>query len=67
MRRALADPEFQKSLNGNEKNQLTAGVMTDESRKKYRQYFYNQDRSQQLRDDVNAIIRPETSTWPHRL
>ncbi|HBM3131075.1 TPA: hypothetical protein LVL98_004849 [Klebsiella michiganensis] len=64
MRRALADPEFQKSLNGNEKNQLTAGVMTDESRKKYRQYFYNQDRSQQLRDDVNAIIRPETSRGP---
>ncbi|EMO6449556.1 hypothetical protein RNH54_005657 [Raoultella planticola] len=64
MRRALADPEFQKSLNGNEKNQLTAGVMTDASRKKYRQYFYNQDRSQQLRDDVNAIIRPETSRGP---
>ncbi|MBZ7441705.1 hypothetical protein FMK91_05680 [Klebsiella grimontii] len=64
MRRALADPEFQKSLNRNEKNQLTAGVMTDESRKKYRQYFYNQDRSQQLRDDVNAIIRPETSRGP---
>lgn len=64
MRRALADPEFQKSLNGNEKNQLTAGVMTDESRKKYRQYFYNQDRSQQFRDDVNAIIRPETSRGP---
>lgn len=64
MRRALADPEFQKSLNGNEKNQLTAGVMTDESRKKYSQYFYNKDRSQQLRDDVNAIIRPETSRGP---
>lgn len=64
MRRALADPEFQKRLDGNEKNQLTAGVMTDEARKKYRQYFYNQDRSQQLRDDVNAITRPETSRGP---
>lgn len=64
MRRALADPEFQKSLDGNEKNQLTAGVMTDEARKKYRRYFYNQDRSQQLRDDVNAITRPETSRGP---
>ena len=58
MRRALADPEFQKRLNGNEKNQLTAGVMTDEARKKYHQYFYNQDRSRQLNDDVNAITRP---------
>ena len=58
MRRALADPEFQKSLNGNEKNQLTAGVMTDEARKKYRQYFYSQDRSRQLLGDVNAITRP---------
>ncbi|MFM4045572.1 hypothetical protein AB8T31_31520 [Klebsiella variicola] len=58
MRRALADPEFQKRLNGNEKNQLTAGVMTDEARKKYHQYFYNQDRSRQLLRDVNAITRP---------
>lgn len=58
MRRALADPEFQKSLDGNEKNQLTAGVMTDEARKKYHQYFYNQDRSRQLQNDVNAITRP---------
>ncbi|HCT8862360.1 TPA: hypothetical protein OUA98_005320 [Klebsiella michiganensis] len=58
MRRALADPEFQKRLNGNEKNQLTAGVMTDEARKKYHQYFYNQDRSRQLLGDVNAITRP---------
>lgn len=64
MRRALADPEFQKSLDGNEKNQLTAGVMTDEARKKYRRYFYNQDRSQQLRDDVKAITSPETSRGP---
>lgn len=58
MRRALADPEFQKRLNGNEKNQLTAGIMTDEARKKYHQYFYNQDRSRQLLRDVNAITRP---------
>lgn len=58
MRRALADPEFQKRLNGNEKNQLTAGVMTDEARKKYHQYFYNQDRSRQLLRDVNVITRP---------
>ncbi|MCS5771180.1 hypothetical protein LNN92_00155 [Klebsiella variicola subsp. variicola] len=58
MRRALADPEFQKRLNGNEKNQLTAGVMTDEARKKYHQYFYNRDRSRQLLRDVNAITRP---------
>lgn len=58
MRRALADPEFQKRLNGNEKNQLTAGVMTDEARKKYHQNFYNQDRSRQLLRDVNAITRP---------
>lgn len=58
MRRALADPEFQKRLNGNEKNQLTAGVMTDEARKKYHQYFYNQDRSRQLLRDVNDITRP---------
>lgn len=64
MRRALADPEFQKSLDGNEKNQLTAGVMTDEARKKYRQYFYNQDRSQQLQSDVNAITRPTPVRGP---
>ncbi|MWF45562.1 hypothetical protein [Escherichia coli] len=64
MRRALADPEFQKSLNGNEKNQLTAGVMTDEARKKYRQYFYSQDRSKQLLDDVSAITRPQPERGP---
>ncbi|QLS13276.1 hypothetical protein EB837_06895 [Kluyvera ascorbata] len=59
MRRALRDPEFIKQLDGNEKNQLTAGVMTDQARNKYRQYYYNQDRSQQLRDDISAITRPE--------
>lgn len=64
MRRALADPEFQKRLDGNEKNQLTAGVMTDESRKKYHQYFYNQDRSRQLSEDVNAITRPQPARGP---
>lgn len=32
--------------------------MTDEARKKYHQYFYNQDRSRQLLRDVNAITRP---------
>ncbi|WP_407293459.1 hypothetical protein [Klebsiella quasipneumoniae] len=64
MRRALADPEFQKSLNGNEKNQLTAGVMTDEARKKYHQYFYSKDRSRQLLDDVNAITRPDPARGP---
>lgn len=63
MRRALADPEFQKTLDGNE-NQLTAGVMTDEARKKYRQYFYSQDRSKQLLDDVSAITRPQPERGP---
>lgn len=59
MRRALRDPDFMKQLDGNEKNQLTAGVMTDQARNKYRQYYYNQDRSQQLRDDISAITRPD--------
>lgn len=59
MRRALRDPEFMKQLDGNEKNQLTAGVMTDQARNKYRRHYYNQDRSQQLLDDMSAITRPE--------
>lgn len=59
MRRALKDPEFLKSLDGNERNQLTAGVMTDKARDKYHQYFYNRDRVQQLKGDLDAIVRPD--------
>ena len=58
MRRALKDPDFLKSLDGNEKNQLTAGVMTDQARNKYHQYFYNRDRVQQLQDDLSSLSRP---------
>ncbi|NIG74031.1 hypothetical protein F3J34_10530 [Klebsiella sp. Ap-873] len=68
MRRALRDPEFLKQLDSNEKNQLTAGVMTDQARNKYRQHYYNQDKVQQLLADVNAINRPAApgdSTIPY--
>lgn len=58
MRRAQNDPTFLKSLDSNERNQLTAGVMTDQARDKYHQYFYNQDRAKQLQDDMSAISRP---------
>lgn len=58
MRRALKDPEFLKSLDGNEKNQLSSGVMTDQARNKYHQYFYNRDRVQQLQDDLSSLYRP---------
>lgn len=58
MRRAQKDPDFLKTLDSNEANQLTAGVMTDKAREKYRQYFYNRDRVQQLQGDIDAIIRP---------
>lgn len=58
MRRAQKDPEFLKTLDSNEQNQLTAGVMTDKAREKYHQYFYNRDRVQQLQGDLSVITRP---------
>jgi hypothetical protein len=47
-----------KTLDSNEQNQLTAGVMTDKAREKYRQYFYNRDRVQQLQGDLSVITQP---------
>lgn len=58
MRRAQKDPDFLKTLDSNEQNQLTAGVMTDKAREKYHQYFYNRDRVQQLQGDLSVITRP---------